>query len=285
MEQPQRRGGEDHLGRRWLGILVLAIVAGGIAFGIAATRVWWLLPLASAQGALVDRIFYTILAVTATAFVVMHVWLALSLMRSRRRGEVGAIAAPGPFRPAWMAGPALVVGGGVLLLCVLEVVLLTLSEADWAKIYSATPDAAAPVEIVGRQFFWYVRYPGPDGRLGRTNPRWVSPDNPLGIDPRDPAGKDNIVVVNELHLVVDRPVRVTVGSLDVIHSFFLPNFRVKQDAVPGHPVEIWFTPNREGTYQIECSQLCGVGHYTMRGNVTVESQAAFARWMRTQGRP
>jgi cytochrome c oxidase subunit 2 len=138
------------------------------------------------------------------------------------------------------------------------------------------------VEVVGRQFLWYVRYPGPSGRLGRTDPRLLSASNPLGIDPGDPAGKDDVIVANDLHLVVGRPVRVRVTSVDVVHSFFLPNFRVKQDAVPGQVVEIWFTPDHTGTYQIACAQLCGVGHYTMRGNVTVESQSAFDEWMRTQ---
>ena len=91
-----------------------------------------------------------------------------------------------------------------------------------------------------------------------------------------------MVVLNELHMIANRPIEVRVRSVDVIHSFFLPNFRMKQDAVPGRTVAIWFTPDKEGTYKIACAQLCGTGHFTMQGNVTVESQAAFEQWLRQQ---
>lgn len=282
MKEPQDHRPADRRGGLWVGVLVLGVLTGAVLFSVAATRLWWLQPLASVQGLLLDRIFYTILAVTATAFVVMHLWLIVPLIRSRRRGDVSGSERPRSSRPRWMTGPASVVGGGIVLLCVIEAALLTVSEADWAKIYSAAPASAMQVEVIGRQFLWYVRYPGPDGRFGRTDPRLISASNPLGIDPGDPAGKDDVIVANDLHLVVGRPVRVRVTSVDVVHSFFLPNFRVKQDAVPGRVVEVWFTPDRPGTYQIACAQLCGVGHYTMRGNVTVESQSAFDEWIRTQ---
>jgi cytochrome c oxidase subunit 2 len=164
------------------------------------------------------------------------------------------------------------------------VILAILAEIVWANVYSAPPANAQVVEVTGRQFLWYVRYPSPDGRLARTDSKFVSAGNPLGLDPNDPDSKTNVVVTNELHVVNNRPVRVRVNSLDVIHSFFLPNFRVKQDAVPGRPVTIWFTPDRAGAYQIACAQLCGVGHHTMRGNMVVEAnQAAFDTWLAKQG--
>src|SRR5579875_2947165 len=248
MEQHMDR--DERRAGAWTGGLILLILLASVASFLVATRAWWLQPLASVQGVAIDEMFTAILVVTAIAFVAVHLFLALALF------------------------PAL----GLLILGVL-------GEVVWAHVYSAPPRTAQQVEVTGRQFFWYIRYPGPDGRFGRTDPRFVSPSNPLGIDPSDPAGKDDVVVVNELHVVDNRPVVVRVRSLDVIHSFFLPNFRVKQDAVPGRTIQIWFTPDRVGTYQIACAQLCGVGHYTMRGNITVEpTQAALDAWLAAQTR-
>lgn len=270
-ERDERRAGA------WMGGLILLILLASVASFLVATRAWWLQPLASVQGRAIDEMFTAILIVTAIAFVAVHLFLALALfLYGARRGQRAAswhehLGA----ELTWTLVPAL----GLLILGVL-------GEVVWAHVYSAPPRTAQQVEVTGRQFFWYIRYPGPDGRFGRTDPRFVSPSNPLGIDPSDPAGKDDVVVVNELHVVTGRPVVVRVRSLDVIHSFFLPNFRVKQDAVPGRTIQIWFTPDRTGTYQIACAQLCGVGHYTMRGNITVDpTQAALDAWLAAQTRP
>src|SRR5207302_10013500 len=110
----------------------------------------------------------------------------------------------------------------------------------------------------------------------------VAHSKPLGLAPAGAADRTSVVLVSELHMVAGRPVEGRVRSRDVIHSVFLPNFRVKQDAVRGRTVGIWFTPEKPGTYSIACAQLCGTGHYTMRGNVTVESQAAFDTWLQQQ---
>ena len=103
----------------------------------------------------------------------------------------------------------------------------------------------------------------------------------MGLDPADPSSVDDLVT-RELHLAVNRPVRVRIRSKDVLHSFFIPAFRVKQDAVPGMTVEIWFTPTSEGTYEIACAELCGIGHYIMRGKVVVESAEAVLTWLAQQ---
>ena len=103
----------------------------------------------------------------------------------------------------------------------------------------------------------------------------------MGLDPADPAGADDIVT-RELHLITDRPVRVRLRAKDVLHSFFVPQFRTKQDAVPGMTVETWFTPTRAGDFEIACAELCGVGHYVMRGKIKVESQQAFDAWLAQQ---
>src|ERR1700730_10111809 len=141
---------------------------------------------------------------------------------------------------------------------------------------------ATVVRVVGEQFAWNVHYAGPDGKFGRTDVNLVSADNPLGIDRTDPDAKDDISAPNQLHVPVDRPVLVHLSSKDVIHSFGLYEMRVKQDAIPGMDIPVWFIPNRPGAYEISCSQLCGLGHYRMRGFLTVQSDADFQAWMADQ---
>jgi cytochrome c oxidase subunit II len=141
----------------------------------------------------------------------------------------------------------------------------------WAQITSAPPADAFVVEVTGQQFAWNIRYPGKDGIFGRTDPKLVSPEasNFIGLDRSDPNAADDIMMQNQLFLPAGRPVRVRIRSLDVIHSFFLPNFRVKQDAMPGMTVETWFVPTQTGDFEIACAQHCGLGHYRMRGQVHV----------------
>ena len=259
----------------WVSLLVLFILVAGVVSFVVAARNWWLPPLASASrtAAEIDQFFYAILIATAIAFVAVHLFLILSLARyGARRGERAAhwhehLGA----ELTWTLVPA----AAFLILGVL-------GEIVWAHIYSPPPANAQRVDVTARQFLWYVRYPGPDGRFGRRDPKFISAGNPLGLDPADPVGKTNVVAINELHLIAGRPVAIRLSAVDVIHSFFLPNFRVKQDAVPGRTVEIWFTPGRSGAYQIACAQLCGIGHYTMRGNVTVGTQADFNAWIKSQ---
>jgi len=269
--EPQVR--DERRAGMWVGILILFILVAGSGSFVIASHKWWLQPLASEQGRVIDEYFVWILAVTAIAFVASHLFLAIGLIRFGARGNERASYWHEHLGAelTWTIVPAI----AFIFLGILGVF-------TWSRIYSAPPSNAEVVEITGRQFFWYVRYPGPDGKFGRVDPKRISVSNPLGLDPSDPAGKNNVLVVNELHLVNNRPVEVRIRSVDVIHSFFLPNFRVKQDAVPGRVAEIWFTPDKPGTYQIACAQLCGVGHYTMRGNVTVDTQAAFDTWLKQQ---
>ncbi len=168
---------------------------------------------------------------------------------------------------------------------VVEVILLVFYAIPaWAKRVKAFPaeNEATVVRVVGEQFAWNVQYPGPDGKFGRTDIKLVAADNPLGLDRSDPAAKDDVTTINQLYLPVDRPVLVHLSSKDVIHSFGLYEMRVKQDAVPGMSIPVWFIPNRVGEYEITCSQLCGLGHFRMRGFVTVQSAADFQKWMADQ---
>jgi cytochrome c oxidase subunit II len=168
---------------------------------------------------------------------------------------------------------------------VIEMVLLIFYAIPaWAKRVSAFPseNEAVVVRVIGEQFAWNIHYHGPDGRFGRTRPELVTADNPIGLDRSDPDAKDDVTTINQLNLPVDRPVLVHLMSKDVIHSFGLYEMRVKQDAIPGMSMPVWFIPNRVGEYEITCSQLCGLGHFRMRGYVNIQSQADFTKWFDDQ---
>ncbi len=138
--------------------------------------------------------------------------------------------------------------------------------------------------MVAEQYAWNVHYPGDDGRFGRTRNDLISPENALGLDRSDPDARDDVAAVNELHMPVNVPVIVYLTSKDVVHSFTLPQMRVKQDAIPGSVQVVWFTPTRTGDWEVVCSQLCGLAHYRMRGLYTVQSDADFRAWLATGGR-
>ena len=198
------------------------------------------------------------------------------------------------------------------------ILLLGFSVPLWAERVDAFPDEseAVVVRVIGEQFAWNVHYPGADGVFGASSPDLINVEsNPLGIDRSDPNAKDDITTVNQLHIPVDRPVIVHVGSKDVIHSFGVNELRVKQDAVPGLSIPLWFVPTvttaemreikvadareraksmsaEEGqariekaegfNYEISCNQLCGLGHYRMRGYVTIHEPEEFQAWLDEQ---
>jgi cytochrome c oxidase subunit 2 len=152
----------------------------------------------------------------------------------------------------------------------------------WARAVDKFPaeQNSTVVQVVAQQFAWNLRYPGKDGAFGKQEMRLVSNDNLFGVDPADPNGKDDVQLVNDLHVVVHKPVIIYLSSKDVIHSFKVIAMRVTQDAIPGMRIPIHFTPTIEGRYQINCAQLCGVGHSSMtQGYLVVESQEAFDKWL------
>ena len=164
---------------------------------------------------------------------------------------------------------------------IIEIALLVFYAIPaWATRVKAFPaeSEAVVVRVVAEQFAWNIHYPGPDGKFGRTDIALVSADNPLGLDRRDPNAKDDITTINQLNLPINRPVLVHLSSKDVIHSFGLYEMRVKQDAIPGMTIPVWFIPNRIGEYEIACSQLCGLGHFRMRGFITIQSDADYKKW-------
>jgi cytochrome c oxidase subunit II len=171
---------------------------------------------------------------------------------------------------------------------VVEVILLVgFSIPLWYRWTTTPAPETNPLEVrvVSEQFAWNVHYPGADRIFGRTSLEHVSASNPLGLDPDDPHAQDDIATLNQLHLEVDRPVIVRLSSKDVIHSFALPYMRVKQDAIPGMEVPVHFTPVRTSgseVWEIACAQLCGLGHYRMRGQFHVQSKEEFEAWMASQ---
>lgn len=162
------------------------------------------------------------------------------------------------------------------------IVLVFLSMPAWAERVAEFPPEheSVVVRVVAEQFAWNIHYPGPDHEFGRTDVKLVSAANPLGLDRSDAAAKDDVTTINQLNLPVNRPAIVHLSSKDVIHSFGLPQMRVKQDAIPGIVHNLWFTPSMTGEWEIACSQLCGLGHYRMRGFYTIQSQADFEAFLK-----
>jgi len=157
------------------------------------------------------------------------------------------------------------------------------SDDAWTKSKYAyrVPNPDVTIDVLGYQsgFGWQFRYPGPDGVFGNKVRNQISSANPFGIDSNDVHGKDDLVIISpggarpvEVHLPINKNVLVNLSSNDVLHSFFLPNFRVKQDAVPGQWIKVWFNGTKAGKYEIACAELCGSGHYNMRGLLIMDSQ-------------
>ena len=163
-----------------------------------------------------------------------------------------------------------------------SVLLLGFAIPLWAKrVNQFPPDKdALVVHAIGQQFNWNFHLPGPDGQFGRRRVDLVTNSNPLGLDSTDPAAKDDIVVLGELHVPVNRPVIVELSSKDVIHNFALVSMRIAQDAIPGQMIPMWFKPIKAGTYEIVCGQLCGLGHYGMKGSLVVDTPTDYQTWLK-----
>jgi cytochrome c oxidase subunit 2 len=238
---------------------------------------WLGLPVeASAHGARIDQIIVLVHWLMLVIFVGWLIFFVYVLVRFRRGAHPTATyeGAKGHW--------AKFVEVGVLAA---EVILLVFfSIPTWSSRVDAFPaeQQSTVVRVVAEQFIWNIQYPGRDGVFGRTRRELVTNANPLGLDPTDPAAKDDVWTQNQLNLPVGRPVIVHLSSKDVIHSFGLPQMRVKQDVIPGVEQRVWFSPTRTGEFEIACSQLCGLGHYRMRGFYTIQTQADFDAWLAQQ---
>jgi len=231
---------------------------------------------ASAHAASIDQIIVLVHWLMLLMFVGWSAFFVYVLVRFRRGAHPKASYQGATGRWARLSEMGVVAA---------EIILLAFfSIPAWSARVDAFPSEqqATVVRVVAEQFLWNIHYPGPDGTFGRTRADLVSADNPLGLDITDPTAKDDVWTQNQLHLPVGRPVIVHLSSKDVIHSFGLPQMRVKQDAIPGIEQRVWFTPTRTGEWEIACSQLCGLGHYRMRGFYTIQTLADFDAWLASQ---
>jgi len=243
-------------------------------------------PLATAHGAQIDNLIGWIHIFMLILFVGWGGFFLYAIIRFRKsRNPVADYRGVTSHRSTYLE---------VAVVVVETVLLIGFAIALWSARVDALPqeNEALVVQVTGEQFAWNVHYPGADRVFGRTDISLLDlQSNPLGLDRNDPAAKDDITTVNQLFLPVNRPIIVRLRSKDVIHSFGVPEFRVKQDAIPGLTIPIWFIPtittadmrtqlgNPEFQYEIACAQLCGLGHAKMRGFVTVQSAEEFQKWM------
>lgn len=241
---------------------------------------------ASEQGEGVDTLIYVTLAITGVVFVLTQIALFWFAFKYQEKEGRKAFYFPhnNKLEVIWTVIPAIAL-----------TILVAFGLKHWFQLTSEAPKDAAVVEVTGKQFNWIFRYPGKDGALGRRDIKNIDPSagNELGLDWNDPLNKDDFMPT-ELHLVVGKPVKLIIGSRDVIHDVGLPHFRMKMDAVPGIPTTLWFTPkyttkqmkektgNPDFTYEISCDQMCGSGHYSMRGVIVVETQEEFDKWVAAQ---
>ena len=165
------------------------------------------------------------------------------------------------------------------------VILLGFAIPAWAVRVNAFPpeEGATVIHVIAKQFEWHTVYPGPDGRFGRRDASLITPTNAIGLDRSDLNGADDIHTINQLNLPVDTPVIAYLSTMDVIHSFGITSMRVKQDAIPGMEIPVWWEPTLVGDYEINCSQLCGLGHYRMRGFLTIMNQADYQSFLTEEG--
>ena len=237
---------------------------------------WWLPIDISTNGWEIDRLIIVVHIIMAVLFVGWLLFFIYSVLRFRARAGHKAEYHTKHFKlPTYLeVGVALT-----------EVVLLAaFSFPIWShtRVEFPSKEAALHVRVVAEQFAWNIHYPGPDGVFGKASAGLMNASNPLGLDPEDPAGKDDIATINQLHIPVNKPVIVDLSSKDVIHSFSLPVMRVKQDVIPGQLIPIWFEAKQAGEFEIACAQLCGLGHYRMRGFFTVDTTEKFDEWMAAQ---
>jgi len=208
----------------------------------------WLPEDVSSYGHEIDSLFYLIYYITAVTFILVTVLMLVFLIMYREKGGRRATYSHGntALEIIWTIIPAAIL-----------IVLAFMSVSSWAKIKRHVPDTDFELGIAAKQFNWEVSYPGPDGKLGTD---------------------DDVKFDNDLHVPVNKPIRLQLTSKDVIHSFFIPNMRFKQDAVPGRQITAWFDAIKPGKYEIPCAELCGFGHSGMKGWVFVHTPEDYKKW-------
>ena len=240
---------------------------------------------ASDHGENIERMLWITLAVTGAVFFITQILLFWFAFKYRETDNRKAFYFPHntKLELIWTTVPAIFL-----------TTLVVFGLKYWFEMTGEAPKDAIVVEVTGHQFGWEFRYPGTDGILGRKNYKLTKGANSLGVDFNDPASKDDIHVPATMHIPVNKPVKLIINAQDVIHDVGLPHFRLKMDAVPGIPTTIWFTPkyttaemksrtgNESFTYEISCDQMCGKGHFSMRGVIVVDTEEDYKKWLATQ---
>jgi len=253
-----------------LAIVLVLIAVGSLVFHIWSP--WWATPIASNWGSIDDAISITFW-ITGVAYIVIILFMAFCVYKYRYREDRRADYEPENNKLEWWL--TWITAAGV-------VGLLTPGLIAWND-FVTVPENATEFEVVGKQWEWNFRLPGKDGKLGKTSIRLINDDNPFGIDSNDPNGRDDVLIEgDDLHLLLNQPLKALLRSTDVLHDFYVPQFRAKMDLVPGLVTFFWMTPTRTGTFDILCAELCGVGHHAMRGTVVVDDEAAYKKWLGEQ---
>ena len=252
------------------GLVFLAVILGSIIFHVWTP--WWWTDIASNWSAMDDTIILSFW-IGGGVFILVCLFMVYCIFRYQykegRRSE---------YKPE----DKKLEKGLTWLTTIGVVALLAPGLVVWNN-YIRVPENAIQVEVMAWQWGWKYRLPGKDGKLGASNNRIISDDNPYGLNIDDPNGKDDVFVEsNELHLLKDRPVKILLRSIDVLHNFYVPQFRSKMDAVPGTITFYWFQPNKNGEYEVLCAEYCGVAHYAMRGKVVVEDEGSYNKWLSEQ---
>lgn len=253
-----------------IAIVLILIVVASVLFHILAP--WQVTPAASNWGS-IDATLSITLIITGIFFIGITVFMAVAVVRYRHREGSRAHYQPESKKLEWW----LMVVTSLGIVGMLAPGLVVYS--DFVRV----PKNAYELEVLAQQWQWAFRFPGQDGKLGKSDVKLVDSANPFGLDPKDPSGQDDVLIrSNEVRLPRDQPVKVLLRSKDVVHNFYIPQIRSKMDMVPGMVSYFWFTPTKTGKYEVLCAEYCGIGHYNMRGHMIVEEQEAFAQWLNSQ---
>jgi len=254
----------------FVAIIFVLIIIGSIIFHFWSP--WWWTPVASNWGNIDDTIILSFW-VTGAVFVAVCLFMAYCVWVYRYRPDRKAEYKPEDkkleFRLTWLTalGVAALLAPGLVV---------------WNK-FITVPENALKIEVVAYQWGWNYRFPFSSCVLGKTSVGLISDDNPYGLDISDPNSKDDIIVMDaDLHLEINQPVKVELRSLDVLHNFYIPQFRAKMDMLPGIITYYWFTPEKKGDYEVLCAEYCGTGHYAMRGRVLVDEEKDYSNWLAKQ---
>lgn len=218
----------------------------------------------------IDNQFYITLVITGIAFLLSHLILGYFIFKYKDKNSLAKYSqGNSKLEIAYAAGV------GVIFIS-----LAIMSQKIWSKIYFVTPKNFLSIEANAEQFRWIFRHPGKDNKFGEVDLSLIKKEeNPLGLNPKDPSSGDDIVKISELVIPVDEPIKLILHSHDVMHSFFLPNLRIKQDAIPSMQTSIQFQANKIGEYEIACAELCGKDHYRMKATLKVLSKEDFNNWL------